>query len=331
MEVPMNLVVDRVRPPTPSSSIPNAAAGGTSRSIAAPGVVHMGIAWLATVTEAADKFELPAFRMTAVDDATPRAVRYVADNVDRKWLSEFVAGGGTVSATANTSAGGKLGNFLGKVAWPSQPTSAASPQSLKLTLTGLEDIFTLLELQCFQRPELALERIEFGPDMESIGISKPVAEEVRKHWLERRAAYGALVPLIPQLRGIIDEGRQELSCHRALIETFPLPFSVRDWQVRTHVRQPAPAAAQTHSAKIEVLKQYCATAMSMSRRVVEREGKKLELAVATVYELAFMRRAVSEASDTSPSGGNRIGGPPQLSAAGLACLQSLAALGKTSE
>jgi hypothetical protein len=300
---------------------PQQLAADTAKSIVIPGVVHTGVNWVSAVEQAAEcRFELPpACRVRPASGARP--VRYIADHVDRKWLTNYLMLG-RGAASSPQAAGGKT---LGKAGGPPSSSLSSSPS---LTLIGLEDVFTLLEVAAFRSPELPIERIDISSSTINgeLRLARGVVDDVRRYWVERRVATGTKVPLVAQLRGPIEETRQDIACHRDLLEGLPLPFSARDWQLDTTVRSnpPSSSAASTRDSQ---LRAFCDSARALAQAVVQREAKKLELALVTVYELAALRRATawSPADDgaaVSLSSCPTRGTP--LSAAGLACLQQLA-------
>jgi hypothetical protein len=166
-------------------------------------------------------------------------VRYVADAVDRKWLSNYLVFS-MKGAIGGTQHGGK---FLGKAGGGgSSSPLAVGTSGGDLTLVGVEDIFTLLELAAFHHPELPIERVDvatgslLGGGVGTLCIPKSVVEDVKKFWVERRVSTGTRMPLIAHLRRPVDESRQEKFCHRDVLGELPLPFCARDWTVPTTVR-----------------------------------------------------------------------------------------------
>nr|VDZ47378.1 hypothetical_protein_conserved [Leishmania donovani] len=285
-----------------------------SSTIAAPSIVRPQIRqrdqWESSLVDV-DAFVLgpDSLYTSSFDRREPVSVRYIADKLDRAWLSRrpvlaIRGDDGAVSAVRGKTGG--AGSHM--------------PILSKLSTSVLEDTFTALELAAHGHPEVPLERLLLyaRPFLGEKDVGEEVLEELNSYWLLRRSGTGGLLPGIPDLRVTVREDNELALCHPTVLRDCPLPFKQRDWYVPVvERRRPTPvgdapsakrargeaspggSSSRSLVAQLQACEAYAVKAVSLSRAMLRREETRQVHTQMTVYELASLRSVVEGARDDS--------------------------------
>ncbi|KAK7199608.1 hypothetical protein NESM_000005900 [Novymonas esmeraldas] len=274
---------------TPSPAVPSSPLNGTTTITALPSIVRPQIRlreeWDPSLADV-DAFVLDpvCLHTSSFERHDPIAVRYIADRLDRAWLSRRPVLAIRRDDGAVAVVRGKTGGV-----------GSSMPVKSNLSTCALEDTFTALELAAHTHSEVPLERLLLyaRPFLGSTDIGGEVLEELHAYWLLRRNSTGGLLPIIPDLRVAIREDNELALCHSAVLRDCPLPFKQRDWYVPV-VERRRPTRAAGVAAQLLECGAYAEKALHLSHAMLRREDARLVHTQLTLYELASLREAAEE-------------------------------------
>lgn len=226
-----------------------------------------------------------------IPNSERRLIRYVADTLDAYWVTRTVMSLSnrtrTLGRVAGSSGTGKSGTMDAL-----DGISEHSAANDTITVSGLEDIFTALELSSFEHPDIAIDRISTPPPASTSGgcVARPVFDAVRLYWVAKRRASGG-TPLIPALwqppsNDSIATGCGGL-CSGDVLGDCPLPFIRRDGASYAVVRSEARHCNKRQRQQLE--SDMAFAAQSLATAMYEREACALDATMMTIYELAALR------------------------------------------
>lgn len=291
-------------PGSPIGQAPGGSSSTATASIVRPAVRHRP-EWAASL-EDVEPYGLPtSFVCSYPQPGGEVPVRYIADHYDRSWLVRRM--GGCLAQSANTNyARGKTGQM-----------GCSLDAGSDLGISLLEDIITAFELAAYFSSEVPLERLNGidGVYLEGVSASTSVVNEVRQYWLRKREAVGGHIPWITALRLTVREDNQSALCHPDVLGDCPLPFKRRDWLVPTIAREePSPKLPDVTRTKLKRNREgslssprvpeqfaYVRTARLLSEEILRREQLRHQHVLASLYELAALRRLSEPQKDFNVS------------------------------
>lgn len=254
---------------------------GKTNSILKPQVKDRGEHWLGEGRQDIAPFDMRTFngRRMRSDDIVCR-IRYVADAADEMWVAKMAPS----FVAATRGAGGKQG--------PVGSNTSKNPRALSLSF--LEDVFTALEVQAVQHPEVAIERISLDAAKFFGELDLPLTqsvEDIRLYWISRRKASGGM-PLITQLTPQPSEENAHALCATDVLGDCPLPFLFREGVMYASelATEEGTSPDGKRRRREQRMDEFLSSAGTLVAAVLEREQARLALAQQTVYELAALRR-----------------------------------------
>lgn len=253
------------------TALVNAGGRSNAASILTPQIRHRA-EW-ARDLEFISRFDLP--QHLHPPRTTEKTVHYVADSFDKKWLAK---GKEALSAYGNG-------------------VTTTSEEDL-LTL---ERLFTILEVHAYCNPTLTSCEVV---DTCDAGESTQFSIDIQKYWVRKRIALGGGIPCIPVLSLCIKDDNEAKVCSSDILGDCPLPFKQRDYASAIVCRSRTNASNCKRSRSLSPCKKHrlALSALLLSTHVHQREELELQHSYASLFELAYLRKASSFSSDYLPRG-----------------------------
>lgn len=255
-----------------SSGRVSSAAGVTSRTssmtIAKPQVRNHS-EWSSTVD--VEAFSLPSTRICAPTE-NHESLRYIADATDEYWVA--ITAASAAAAASSTSRGGKVGH---------SPAARVVSAVADLSVSFLEDVFTLLEFAAAEKPDITSDRIKLTLD-----VGPPqLVEQVREYWLSKRRACGG-VPLLNHLWLTLSDDSNY--CNSEVLGDCPVPFVARDGHMHAVVLTEKKSTLKRD--REEAVSRFCESSMRVAAAVAHRTQCELDHTLITLHELALLRHSL---------------------------------------